>query len=74
MGMDQPGSAADDGARLYRAVNKLIAADNQREAQRVVDTFQTKVVKSLENTLRLTGCRRSGPGQARDLYDRALGL
>ncbi len=31
------------------AVNKLIAADNQREAQRVVDTFQTKVVKSLEN-------------------------
>jgi hypothetical protein len=32
-------------------VNKLIAADNQKEAQRVVDTFQTKVVKSLENTL-----------------------
>ena len=39
-------------ARDYTsAVNKLIAADNQREAQRVVDTFQTKVVKSLENTL-----------------------
>src|SRR6188768_8584 len=39
-------------ARDYAgAVNKLIAADNQREAQRVVDTFQTKVIKSLENTL-----------------------
>ena len=39
-------------ARDYTgAVNKLIAADDQREAQRVVDTFQTKVVKSLENTL-----------------------
>ena len=33
------------------AMNKLISSDNQREAQRVVDTFQTKVVKSLENTL-----------------------
>ena len=39
-------------ARDYAgAVIKLIAADNQREAQRVVDTFQTKVIKSLENTL-----------------------
>jgi hypothetical protein len=39
-------------ARDYAsAVNKLIAADNQREVQRVVDAFQTKVVKSLENTL-----------------------
>ena len=39
-------------ARDYAsAVNKLIASDNQKEAQRVVDTFQTKVVKSLENTL-----------------------
>ena len=39
-------------ARDYAGtVNKLIAADNQREAQRVVDTFQTKVIKSLENTL-----------------------
>ncbi|WP_291869872.1 hypothetical protein [Bradyrhizobium sp.] len=39
-------------ARDYAgAVNKLIAADSQREAQRVVDTFQTKVIKSLENTL-----------------------
>jgi hypothetical protein len=32
------------------AVNKLIAADNRREAQRVVDAFQIKVAKSLENT------------------------
>ncbi|MDO9563601.1 MAG: hypothetical protein Q7J60_18455 [Bradyrhizobium sp.] len=39
-------------ARDYAgAVNKLIAADNRREAQRVVDTFQAKVIKSLENTL-----------------------
>ena len=39
-------------ARDYAgAVNKLIASDNQKEVQRVVDTFQTKVVKSLENTL-----------------------
>jgi hypothetical protein len=39
-------------ARDYAgAVNKLVAADNQREAQRVVDAFQTKVIKSLENTL-----------------------
>ena len=39
-------------ARDYAgAVNKLIAADDQREAQRVVDTFQSKVIKSLENTL-----------------------
>lgn len=33
------------------AMNRLIAADNQREAGRVVSTFQTKVVKSLEGTL-----------------------
>jgi len=33
------------------AVTRLIAADNQREAQRVVDVFQTKVIKSIENTL-----------------------
>jgi hypothetical protein len=33
------------------AMNRLIAADNQREAARVVSTFQTKVVKSLEGTL-----------------------
>jgi hypothetical protein len=32
-------------------MNRLIAADNQREAGRVVSTFQTKVVKSLEGTL-----------------------
>ncbi len=39
-------------ARDYAgAVTKLIASDNQKEAQRVVETFQTKVVKSLENTL-----------------------
>src|SRR5450432_683404 len=33
------------------AMNRLIAADNQREAGRVVSTSQTKVVKSLEGTL-----------------------
>jgi hypothetical protein len=33
------------------SVTKLIATDDQREAQRVVDAFQIKVVKSLENTL-----------------------
>jgi hypothetical protein len=33
------------------AMAKLIAADNQREARLLVATFQTKVVKSLENTL-----------------------
>lgn len=39
-------------ARDYAAaVDKLVAADNQRETQRVVDAFQTKVVKSIENTL-----------------------
>jgi hypothetical protein len=32
-------------------INRLIAADNQREAARVASTFQTKVVKSLEGTL-----------------------
>ncbi len=32
-------------------INDLIAADNQRGALRVAATFQTKVVKSLENTL-----------------------
>ena len=32
-------------------MNRLIAADNQREAGRVTATFQTKVVKSLEGTL-----------------------
>jgi hypothetical protein len=39
-------------ARDYvNAMNRLIAADNQREAARVTSTFQTKVVKSLEGTL-----------------------
>ncbi len=33
------------------AVNKQVAVDNKREAQRIVDAFQIKVVKSLENTL-----------------------
>ena len=31
-------------------ISKLIAADNQREARQVAAAFQTKVVKSLENT------------------------
>ncbi len=39
-------------ARDYvNEMNRLIATDNQREAGRVVSTFQTKVVKSLEGTL-----------------------
>lgn len=39
-------------ARDYvKGINELIAADKQREARAVVATFQTKVVKSLENTL-----------------------
>ena len=39
-------------ARDYvKEIDELIAADNQRGALRVAATFQTKVVKSLENTL-----------------------
>src|SRR6266852_4110339 len=39
-------------ARDYvSGISKLIAADNQREARQVAAAFQTKVVKSLENTL-----------------------
>ena len=39
-------------ARDYvKAINELIAADDQREVQKVVAAFQTKVVKSLEGTL-----------------------
>jgi hypothetical protein len=39
-------------ARDYsKAITELIASDNQREARRVAATFQTKVLKSLENTL-----------------------
>src|SRR3981081_1290932 len=39
-------------ARHYvNEMNRLIAADNLREAGRVTATFQTKVVKSLEGTL-----------------------
>jgi hypothetical protein len=39
-------------ARDYiKAMDELIASDNQREAQRVATTFQTKVVKYLESTL-----------------------
>lgn len=39
-------------ARDYiKAMNELIAADNQREARQVAATFQTKVVKYLESTL-----------------------
>jgi hypothetical protein len=43
-------------ARDYvRKIDELAAANNQREAQRVAVTFQTKVVKSLENTLGSAG-------------------
>jgi hypothetical protein len=39
-------------ARDYaKEINELIAADNQRGALRVAAAFQTKVIKSLENTL-----------------------
>ncbi len=39
-------------ARDYaKEINELIAADNQRAALRVAATFQTKIIKSLENTL-----------------------
>jgi hypothetical protein len=39
-------------ARDYvKEINELIAADNQRGARRVAATFQTKIVKYLENTL-----------------------
>jgi hypothetical protein len=40
-------------ARDYvKAINELIAAGDQRKARQVAITFQTKVVKSLESTLR----------------------
>ena len=39
-------------ARDYvNAIEKLVAADNQREARKVAAAFQTKVIKSLEGTL-----------------------
>src|SRR5258707_12434737 len=39
-------------ARDYaKAINELIATNNQREARQVAATFQTKIVKYLENTL-----------------------
>jgi hypothetical protein len=39
-------------ARDYTSqITDLIAADKQREARQAVSTFQTKVVKSLENTI-----------------------
>jgi hypothetical protein len=39
-------------ARDYiKRIDELIATDNQREVRKVVDTFQTKVVKYLESTL-----------------------
>ncbi len=38
-------------ARDYvKAINDLVANDNQREIKKVVSSFQTKVVKTLENT------------------------
>src|SRR5713101_5223273 len=39
-------------ARDYaKGINELIAANNRREAMRVAASFQTKIVKYLENTL-----------------------
>ncbi len=52
LGVDQPRSAADDGARLHqadRATDRL--PTNQRKPAKVAATFQIKVVKYLENTL-----------------------
>ena len=43
-------------ARDYvKQIEELIAADNQREARKVVATFQTKVFKYLESALRSPG-------------------
>jgi hypothetical protein len=43
-------------ARDYvKQIDGLIATDNQKEARKVVATFQTKVVKSLESTLNQPG-------------------
>ena len=43
-------------ARDYATeMNRLIAADNEREARRAAGTFQTKVVKSLESMLGSSG-------------------
>jgi hypothetical protein len=43
-------------ARDYvSGINKLIATDNQREAQQAAATFQIKVLKSIENTLGSAG-------------------
>jgi len=61
-------------ARDYvNEMNRLIAADNLREAGRVSATFQTKVVKSSKarSPRRMA---RSGPSQTGDLYGFAHGL
>jgi hypothetical protein len=43
-------------ARDYvKKIDELVATNNQREAQRIAATFQTKVVKSLEGTLGSSG-------------------
>jgi flagellin-specific chaperone FliS len=43
-------------ARDYvKKIDELVAANNEREARRVAAAFQTKVIKSLENTLSSSG-------------------
>jgi hypothetical protein len=43
-------------ARDYiKKIDELVAANNQREARQVAAAFQTKVIKSLENTLSSSG-------------------
>ena len=42
-------------------MTNLIAIDKQKEARQATSVFQTKVVKSSENTLRSPGDCRSGP-------------
>ena len=62
-------------ARDYATeMTDLIAANKQKEARQAAGVFQTKVAKSLENTLRSAGYRRSGPPQTRDLHSFPDGL
>jgi hypothetical protein len=51
-------------ARDYvKAVNDLVGMDKQREARQAAATFQTKVLKSIENIFNSPGSAgRSGPG------------
>ena len=74
LGMDQPGSAADDDARLYQRGNQV---DRRRQSARS-PAGRRRLPDQGHQVDReyagLTGRRRSGTGQARDLYDGTLGL